>query len=51
MEAVRYATLSGGKRIRPFLVMASSDLFGVSQALCLPCRRGDRDGALLFADP
>ena len=30
MEAVRYATLSGGKRIRPFLVMASSTLFGVS---------------------
>lgn len=31
MEAVRYATLSGGKRIRPFLVMASSNLFGVSR--------------------
>ena len=31
MEAVRYATLSGGKRIRPFLVLASSDLFGVSK--------------------
>ena len=30
MDAVRYATLSGGKRIRPFLVMASSALFGVS---------------------
>jgi farnesyl diphosphate synthase len=31
MEAVRYAALSAGKRIRPFLVMASSQLFGVSQ--------------------
>jgi farnesyl diphosphate synthase len=35
MEAVRYATLSGGKRIRPFLVIASSDLFGVSRPLAL----------------
>jgi farnesyl diphosphate synthase len=35
MEAVRYATLSGGKRIRPFLVMSSSALFGVSKAFAL----------------
>lgn len=35
MEAVRYAVLSGGKRIRPFLVMASSSLFGVSQPFAL----------------
>lgn len=35
IEAVRYATLSGGKRIRPFLVMSSSALFGVSQAFAL----------------
>jgi farnesyl diphosphate synthase len=35
MEAVRYATLSGGKRIRPFLVTASSDLFGVSRPFAL----------------
>jgi farnesyl diphosphate synthase len=35
MEAVRYATLSGGKRIRPFLVMASSTLFGVSQQFAI----------------
>ena len=31
MEAVRYATLSSGKRIRPFLVMNSARLFNVSE--------------------
>lgn len=30
-EAMRYATLGGGKRIRPFLAVASADLFGVSR--------------------
>jgi farnesyl diphosphate synthase len=35
MDAVRYATLSGGKRIRPFLVMSSSALFGVSKPFAL----------------
>ena len=29
VEAMRYTALSGGKRIRPFLVTASSDLFNV----------------------
>ncbi len=28
-EAARYSTLSGGKRLRPFLVMQSAQLFGV----------------------
>lgn len=32
LEAMRYATFVGGKRIRPFLVMASSELFGVDAA-------------------
>jgi farnesyl diphosphate synthase len=31
MEAVRYATLSAGKRIRPFLVMNGAHLFNVSK--------------------
>jgi farnesyl diphosphate synthase len=31
-EAMRYAMLGGGKRIRPFLVVASADLFAVPQA-------------------
>jgi farnesyl diphosphate synthase len=35
MDAARYATLSGGKRIRPFLVMSSAALFGVSKPFAL----------------
>lgn len=35
MEAVRYSTLSGGKRIRPFLVMSSAGLFGVTDHYAL----------------
>ena len=29
VEAMRYSTFAGGKRLRPFLVVASADLFGV----------------------
>ncbi len=36
LEAMRYSSLGGGKRLRPFLVVESSALFGAS-----------RDGALL----
>jgi farnesyl diphosphate synthase len=35
MEAIRYSTLSGGKRIRPFLVVSSAGLFGVSKPFAL----------------
>jgi farnesyl diphosphate synthase len=35
LEAVRYSTLSGGKRIRPFLVLCGSALFGVSRPFAL----------------
>ncbi|HEX6141148.1 MAG TPA: farnesyl diphosphate synthase [Geminicoccaceae bacterium] len=31
-EAVRYATLGGGKRLRPFLAVAAGDLFDVPEA-------------------
>jgi len=31
-EAMRYAVLGGGKRLRPFLVVAGADLFGASKA-------------------
>jgi len=31
-EAMRYAVFAGGKRLRPFLVMASSRLFGVPES-------------------
>ena len=29
VEAMRYSTFAGGKRVRPFLAVASADLFGV----------------------
>ncbi len=32
LEAMRYATLAGGKRLRPFLVLASGSLFDVPTA-------------------
>ena len=35
MEAVRYSTLAGGKRIRPFLVTSSARLFDVSEPSAL----------------
>lgn len=35
VEAMRYAVLSGGKRIRPFLVMASAQLFNVAHTSAL----------------
>ena len=31
LEAMRYSLLNGGKRVRPFLVVASADLFNVSR--------------------
>lgn len=34
-EAMRYATLDGGKRLRPFLLMQSASLFGVSKRSAL----------------
>lgn len=34
-EAIRYATLDGGKRLRPFLVMQSASLFGVGERSAL----------------
>ena len=34
-DAMRYATLAPGKRLRPFLVLASAHLFGVSQRSAL----------------
>lgn len=35
LEAMRYATLGGGKRLRPFLVMQSANLFGVAEIAAL----------------
>jgi farnesyl diphosphate synthase len=35
-EAMRYAALGGGKRLRPFLLISSAKLFGVSEEVALP---------------
>src|SRR5579871_596863 len=35
VEAVRYASLGGGKRFRPFLVVESANLFGVARSNAL----------------
>ncbi|MBN9003498.1 MAG: polyprenyl synthetase family protein, partial [Rhizobiales bacterium] len=35
MEAMRYSTLGGGKRLRPFLVVESSAVFGVPRPSAL----------------
>ncbi len=35
VEAMRYSALSGGKRLRPFLVIESAQLFGLSEELAL----------------
>lgn len=35
VEAMRYAMFSGGKRLRPFLVIASSELFDVAKSQAL----------------
>jgi farnesyl diphosphate synthase len=35
LDAMRYAMLGGGKRLRPFLAVASADLFGVARAQAL----------------
>jgi farnesyl diphosphate synthase len=36
IEAMRYAVLGGGKRLRPFLLMESARLFGVEEEEALP---------------
>ena len=33
-EAMRYAVLNGGKRVRPLLVYAAGECFGVAAQLC-----------------
>jgi farnesyl diphosphate synthase len=36
IEAMRYAVLGGGKRLRPFLLLRSARLFGVAEEQALP---------------
>ena len=35
IEAMRYAVLNGGKRIRPFMVLSSAEMFGVDSSSAL----------------
>ena len=58
-EAMRHATLSGGKRLRPLLVLSSSRLFGVSESCavrvaaaveCIHCHRLVHDDLPALAD-
>ncbi len=37
VEAMRYACLGGGKRIRPFMVLTTADMFGVDREAALRC--------------
>jgi farnesyl diphosphate synthase len=37
VEAMRYAAIGGGKRLRPLLVRASADMYGVSHDASLRC--------------
>jgi geranylgeranyl pyrophosphate synthase len=36
VEAMRYAVLAGGKRIRPLLVLATADSLGAAPTAALP---------------
>ena len=47
-EAMRYAAIGGGKRLRGFLVLEGARQFGVSRAARAARRGGDRDAARLF---
>ena len=48
-EAMRYSSLGGGKRLRPFLTVETAALFGVQARARADGRRRDRTRALLFA--
>ena len=40
IEAMRYAVLGGGKRLRPYLLMEAARLFGVAEEAALECVHG-----------
>ena len=44
MDAMRYSTLGGGKRIRPFLVVSSAELFSVDRRSALRAAAGGERG-------
>ncbi|MGY8972909.1 MAG: polyprenyl synthetase family protein, partial [Sphingomonadales bacterium] len=35
VEAMRYAAIGGGKRVRPLLLVATADLFGVNRSAAI----------------
>ena len=51
LDAMRYGSLNGGKRLRPFLVVESAAMFDVPRDAAPARRRGARMHPLLFADP
>ena len=51
IEAMRYSSLGGGKRFRPFLVVECAALFDVPRRQRADGGRGARMRALLFAGP
>ena len=51
IEAMRYSSLGGGKRLRPFLLVESATVFGVHARGRPFRRRRTRMHPLLFADP
>ena len=48
-DAMRYATLGGGKRVRPLLCHAAGAVFGFSEALLLTIVAGASGATLLDA--
>ena len=48
LEAMRYSCFAGGKRLRPFLVLASADLFKRFQNVLGARRCCGRNGSHLF---
>ena len=50
VEAMQYGALLGGKRLRPFLVYATGQMFGVSVATLDAPRGGGGVHSRLFAD-
>ena len=49
VEAMRYASLGGGKRLRPFLAVETAALFGVPRERALMAGAAIELRALLFA--
>ena len=51
VEAMRYAAIGGGKRIRPLLLAATAEMYGVDRTAALRAGVRDRGDPRLFADP